>query len=121
MMLFLDELEELQKLPDSTAVAFELVMILGEYSYGEMDNKGCSYGDRPSDRDVDRLLLDLATERKKIKPSWNFPRVLDTLSQRAVYLHGCGIEDFCAQTIDFLSAWQRDPPANEKTRPRART
>lgn len=69
MMPFLHELEELQKLPESTAVAFDLVMILGEYSYGEMDNKGCGYGDRPSDRDVDGLLLELATERKKIDPS----------------------------------------------------
>ena len=39
-MPFLDEVEELVRLPNSTAVAFDLVLDLAGYSYGEMDCKG---------------------------------------------------------------------------------
>ncbi|CAD6580553.1 MAG: hypothetical protein ASARMPRED_000254 [Alectoria sarmentosa] len=113
MMPFLDEIEGLRKLPDSTAIAFDLVMTLGEYSYGDM-NSGAGYGERPSDQDVDELLVELATERKNIDPFWNFLPVLETLKERAENLADYGIEDFCAQTIDLLSAWQRNPPANKK-------
>lgn len=115
MMPFLDEVEELRKLPDSTAIAFDLVVLLGEYSYGEMDCKGCGYGERPSDPEVDELLVELATERKKIDPFWNFSHVLGTLQGRAKHLRDYGIEDFCAQTIDLLSGWPKSLPANEKT------
>lgn len=115
MMPFLNEAEELRKLPDSTAIAFDLVMILGEYSYGDLDSGGSGYGDRPSDQDVDEVLVELATERKKIEPLWNFPHVLDTLQKRAKHLADYGIEDFCAQTIDLLSAWKRDLPAEAKS------
>lgn len=114
MLPFLDEIEELRKLPDSTAIAFDLVMTLGEYSYGDMNSGGSGYGERPSDQDVDELLVELATERKNIDPSWNFLHVLDTLQERAENLADYGIEDFCARTIDLLSSWQRNPPANKK-------
>ena len=113
MMPFLDEVEELRKLPHSTTLAFDLVMDLGEYSYGEMDMEGCGYGERPSDLDVDDLLVELATERKAIDPSWNFLSVLETLQERASHLSDYGIEEFCVQTIDLLSGWQKDLPANE--------
>lgn len=107
MMPFLDEVEELRKLPDSTAIAFDLVMVLANCSYGGMDNGGCGCGDRPSDQEVDDLLVQLATERKNIDPSWDYPHVLDSLQKEAEYLNGYGIEDFYTQTIDLLSAWQR--------------
>ena len=110
MMPFLDEVEELRKLPDSTAIAFDLVMTLGEYSYGDLGSGGCGYGDRPSDSEVDELLVELATERKKIDPLWKFTRVLGRLQNMAVNLSDFGIEDFCAQTIHLLSDWQSDMP-----------
>ena len=114
MMPFLDEIEELRKLPHSTAIAFDLVMTLGEYSYGELSGHGCGFGERPSDQVVDDLLVELATERKKIEPSWNFLKELDTLQEQAKELSAFGIEGFCAETIDLLSAWKRDLPATEK-------
>ena len=107
IMPFLDEVEELRKLPGSTAIAFDLVMDLGENSYGEMDGEGCGYGDRPSDEAVDELLVELASERKTIEPAWGFSSVLDTLQERAGHLARYGIEDFCARTVELLSAWQR--------------
>ena len=115
MMPFLEEVEELRKLPESTAIAFDLVMTLGEYSYGELDCGGSGYGERPSDIEVDDLLVDLATERKQIDPSWNFAHILETLRERAKDLSDFGIEDFCSQTIELLSAWQRDVTAKDES------
>ena len=114
MMPFLDEIEELRKLPGSTAIAFDLVMTLGEYSYGELWGSASGYDERPSDLEVDELLVELAAERKKIDPSWDSSHVLDTLQEQAKELHDCGIEGFCAKTIELLSAWKRDLPVTEK-------
>ena len=86
MMPFLDEIEGLRELPESTAVAFDLVMDLGRYSYGDMDSGGPGYGDRPSDLEVDDLLVELAEERIKIEPFWNFSQVLDKLQEQAKHL-----------------------------------
>ena len=105
MMPFLQEAKELRNLPNSTAVAFDLVVRLGRYSYGALDGKGSGYGERPSDEVVDELLVELATERKKIEPSWDFRKVLDTLQQQAEHLKRYGIGNFCARTIKLLSAW----------------
>ena len=114
MMPFLDEIEGLRELPESTAVAFDLVVDLGRYSYGDLDCDRGGYGDRPSDPEVDDLLVELAEERIKIEPLWNFSEVLDELEEQAQYLSGYGNEGFCAQTIELLSAWQKNPPANER-------
>lgn len=115
MMPFLDEVEELRKLPNSTVTAFDLVMTLAEYAYGGLKSGGCGYGERPSDEEVDGLLVELATERKAIEPSWNFHHVLNTLREQNEELDRYGIEDFCAQTIDLLSAWQKDLRANRES------
>lgn len=114
MVPFLNEIEELRELPDSTVIAFDLVMILGGYSYSGLDCGGSGYGERPSDPDVDDLLVELATERRNIEPAWNFLRVLETLKERASELYDYGIENFCVQTINLLSAWERDLPVKEK-------
>ena len=105
MMPFLKEVGELREFPDSTAVAFDLVMRLGRCSYGEIDCDGCGCGDRPSDQDVDDLLVEFATERRKIEPSWEFFQVLGALQRQAKYLSDYGIKGLCAQTIMLLSAW----------------
>ena len=114
MMPFLDEVEQIIRLPNSTEVAFDLVLDLAGYSYGEMDCKGCGYGERPSDIEIDDLLVELAPERRKIDPFWNFVEVLETLADQAKYLNGYGIEDFCSQTIKLLSEWKECLPTDAK-------
>lgn len=60
---FLGEVDELRNLPDSTAIAFELIMALGEHSHGEMNSGGSGYGEKPSVPEIDDLLVELAKER----------------------------------------------------------
>jgi len=81
MMPFLAEVEELLEFPNSTVIAFDLVVALGGYSYGGLNSGGCGYGERPSDVEVDDLLVELAPERRKVEPSWNFVGVLESLKK----------------------------------------
>ncbi len=108
MLPFLAEIDELRRLPGGAAVAFDLVVTLGMYSYGDMDGGGCGYGNRPSDLEVDELLVELATERRGIEPNGDFRKVHDVWRERAEYFAECGIEGFCAQSIDLLSGWEKD-------------
>ena len=111
MVDFIGQVEGVRRLPDSTAIAFDLVMALSEYSYGDLDCDGGGYGERPSDEMVDDLLGELATERRKLEPQWDHRGVLQTLKAQAKHFSDYGIEDFCAGTIKLLSGWQNSSPA----------
>lgn len=114
MMPFLDEVAELIRLPNSTDVAFDLVLDLAGYSYGEMDCKGCGYGERPSDIKIDDLLVELTPERRKIDSFRNFAEVLETLAGQTKYLNAYRIDDFCSQTIKLLFEWKESLSTDTK-------
>ena len=111
MMPFLREtrglLEEIRA-PGTVGIVFDLVKTLADYSYGELDDGGCGYDDRPSDPVVDDLLEKLAGQRLEIEPAWDCNSVLEDLKETKEYLSGYGINDFCSQTIWLLSAWKVD-------------
>ena len=106
MMSFLREDQDLRKMPDSTVIAFDLVMNLAGYSYGDSGSSGSGYDDRPSDEVVDDLLCELAVERRRGDPSWDFGEQLQLIRKRDQYLSPHGISDFCAGTEQLLSEWQ---------------
>ncbi|KAK4694750.1 hypothetical protein P7C71_g2881, partial [Lecanoromycetidae sp. Uapishka_2] len=112
MLDYLDEVENLLSLPNSTIIAFDLVMDISEYSYGDLDNGGCGYGERSSDKEVDVLLARLAPERRKLKPTWNFVVALDKLQEQAKLFRDYGIEKYCAKTIKLLEGWKASMPAD---------
>lgn len=114
MVPFLNEIEELREISDSMVIALDLVMILGEYSYGGMESGGSGYGERPFHPELDSPLVELATHRKEVEPFWNFSHVLETLQEQANHLNDYGLEDFFAQTISIFSVGQRDLSASER-------
>ena len=111
MMPYLAEVEDVRKLPNGTSCAFDLVMKLAEFSYGDLDSDGGGGGQRPSDEVVDDLLSDLAPERRASDPSWEYSRVLKGLETRAQELSIYGIKDFCASTIKLMSEWKISVPS----------
>ncbi|KAL8672047.1 MAG: hypothetical protein Q9168_003474 [Polycauliona sp. 1 TL-2023] len=111
MMPFLAEIANVRHLPDGVPLAFDLVMDLARYSYGGLDGGGCGYGERPSDDVVDRLIQDLAEERRELEPEWDFGKVLEKLRKQNKYLAEYGIEGFCESSIGLLSEWEK--PASE--------
>lgn len=82
MLPFLDEAEELLDIPGSVKIVFDLIMKLASYSYGDMES-GSGDGDRPSDSEVDALLLKLAPKRRGIEPRWNYQEILKELKEVA--------------------------------------
>ena len=112
MVPFLREVNDVRKLPNSAEIAFDLVMTLARYSYGELDGHGSGYGDRPSDAIVDDLLSDLAPERRDVDPSWDFVTVLDKLRKQADVLNQSGNEGFCTGSIALLSKWKDSLPSS---------
>ncbi|KAK4545404.1 hypothetical protein LTR36_002754 [Oleoguttula mirabilis] len=69
-----DEIEELSEFadPDSVRLAIDLLVELGDRSYGELDAPhGAGYGERPSDPASDDLFCHLVTIRRERDPAWD--------------------------------------------------
>lgn len=115
MMPFLKKVEQLFELPNSTAVAFDLFIALENYSYGGLGSmKAERNGERPSDVEVDELLVELARQRRTTEPHWKFVEVLERLKAQAKDLADYGIEDFCSDMIKLLTEWKELLPVDAK-------
>lgn len=113
MMPFFSDIERLRDIPGSTTLAYGLAKEMANNSYGELDGGGCGNGDRPSDLEVDDLLGELAIARRREDTDWNFLNDLEQLEEDAKHLQDYGIEDFCSQTIELMSAWRDEKPQLE--------
>ncbi|KAL8965509.1 MAG: hypothetical protein Q9183_003815, partial [Haloplaca sp. 2 TL-2023] len=110
MMRFLAEAEGLSQLPGGIPLAFNLVMDLARFSLGcvgDGDSHSVGFGDRPSDNEVDRLIIDLATKRKQIEPSWNHVEALETLREQNERVADYREDGFCAKSIEVLDGWEK--------------
>ncbi|KAL8947737.1 MAG: hypothetical protein Q9183_007753 [Haloplaca sp. 2 TL-2023] len=110
MMHFLAEAEELSQLLGGIPLAFDLVMDLARFSLGcvgDGDSHSAGFGDRPSDNEVDRLIIDLATKRKQMEPSWSHVEALETLREQNKRVADYGVDGFCAKSIELLDGWEK--------------
>lgn len=115
MMEYLGEVEGVRKLPGGAPIAFDLVMRLGRYSYGELgdgDFGGSGYGNRPSDPVMDKLLSKLARERRREEPSWDYEKALKIMKERDAWLRQFGIYNFCSKSIKLLPGWGTSAASN---------
>ena len=111
MVPFIQQIAEFSKLspPETIHLAFDLVLDLGDESYGDMDVKhGCGFGDRPSDGPADRLLCNLATQKRNLDPTWRYRKVLIALSGTSDGLAEYGIETYFINAIRMMKLWSRD-------------
>ncbi|KAL8847574.1 MAG: hypothetical protein Q9221_007394 [Calogaya cf. arnoldii] len=111
---FLDEVEGVRQLTGGIPIAFDLVMDLGRYSYGclgDGDSHSSDFGDRPSDSEVDRLIRELAPERRKMEPSWNHEKALESLKEQNKKLKEYGIDGFCENSIKLMYGWEKPETA----------
>ena len=110
MVRFLAEAERLSELPGGIPFAFNLVMDLARFSHGcmgEGDLDSSGYGERPSDEEIDRLIIDLATRRRQMEPSWNHFKALKQLRNQSRKVADYGVDGFCAKSIELLSGWEK--------------
>ena len=110
MLKYLFEVSGVRSLPGGIPIAFDLVMDLARYSYGSLDdgdNNASGYGDRPSDAVVDGLIADLAVERRRMEPGWDFGKALEKLRKQSKHVAEYGIEGFCERSIGLLEGWEK--------------
>lgn len=110
MLKYLSEVEGVKRLPGGIPIAFDLAMDLARYSYGSLDdgdNHASGYGDRPSDAIVEGLIADLAVERRRVEPGWDFGKALTSLREQSEHVAEYGIEGFCVESIGLLAGWEK--------------
>ena len=87
------------------------MLALGQFSFGDVDSDEGGHGERPSDELVDKLLVELALERREMEPEWDYPLVFETLKGTAKSLNMYCIGGFCAATFDLLDGWAKPAAA----------
>ena len=55
---------------------------------------------------VDRLIVDLAVERREVEPGWDFGKALTSLREQREHVAEYGIEGFCERSIGLLEGWE---------------
>ncbi|KAL8641178.1 MAG: hypothetical protein Q9226_008666 [Calogaya cf. arnoldii] len=111
MSRFLTEVESVGQLPDGIPIAFDLAMRLGSYSYGGLEDGGCGNGSRPSDPILDKLLSELALQRREVEPTWNYAKALESLRKQNKKLEEYGIDGFCENSIKLMDGWEKPETA----------
>lgn len=115
---FIGEARWLLSLPDSTKIVFDLVKLLGNRSFGDLEcDRAIRKDRRPSDEAVDRLLYRVAERRRKEDPEWDYKHDLQDLLKTARKLEEHGIEEYGQNTIHLLSSWDRR--TKKKSKPRS--
>lgn len=120
MCRFIPNIKRLAQLPDGLQLAFDLVIHLGESSYGELDEEmysdwdfGCAgleRGWRPSDDKTDELLVMLATqlsERQLPGSPWFPHKQLAVLRRASKNMYRHGVEDYSSRSVQLLDAYER--------------
>ena len=105
MRPYLDDILKLSNTPgpDSTRLAFDLVLDLASYSYfleGHPDSRG--YGSRPSDEPADVFLCRLFKVRRASDPEWDFTSQLEDLKSQRDAVDDFGIEGFFKRSIKLM-------------------
>lgn len=103
MMPYFEDIERVWALPGGLSYAFDLVLKLGECSFGDLDSDGGGYGDRPSDEDADDLLYKMIQERRRIDSEYNPLETLQELKDTAKSLSDYGVETYFPRSIDLLT------------------
>ncbi|KAK5700398.1 hypothetical protein LTR17_022967 [Elasticomyces elasticus] len=119
---FVDDIRTLSAYPqaDSLQLALDLLLELGDCSYGGLDWKGGSgYGERSSDVPADDLFCYLAKKKRREDLSWKFEPILEDLASSSKNLADYGIETYFINGIALMQSWKKPTAtaASTLTRP----
>ena len=106
MVQFIPHIRRLSTLsPVGVRLAFDLVIYLGQHSYGALENGGRGAPNRPSDPLADELLVDLATKIKEKDPSFSPLNEVNELRKRFKRLKKQAIRTFFPKSVDLMWPW----------------
>ncbi|KAK5703802.1 histone H3.1 [Elasticomyces elasticus] len=115
---FVDDIRILSGYPqaDSLQLALNLLLELGDCSYGGLEWKGGSgYGERSSDEPADDLFCYLAKRKRREDPSWKFEPILEDLAGSSKNLADYGIETYFTKSIALMQSWKKLTATAEST------
>lgn len=106
MVQFIPHVRRLSTLsPVGVRLAFDLVIYLGQHSYGALDNGGRGAPNRPSDPLADELLVELATKIKEQDSSFAPSSEVSELRRRFKRLKKQAIRTFFPKAVDLMWPW----------------
>jgi hypothetical protein len=106
MVEFIPHIRRLSTLSDlGVKLAFDLVIYLGQHSYGSLDNGGRGRPNRPSDPLADDLLVELATKIKEVDPTFSPVNEVSELRKRYKRLKKQAIRTFFPKSVDLMWPW----------------
>ncbi|KAK3625384.1 hypothetical protein LTR56_004009 [Elasticomyces elasticus] len=115
---FVDDIRILSGCPqaDSLQLALDLLLELGDCSYGGLEWKGGSgYGERSSDLPADDLFCYLAKKKRRADPSWKFEPILEDIAGSSKNLADYGIETYFIESIALMQSWKKPTATAEST------
>lgn len=106
MVGFISHIRRLSALsPVGLRLAFDLVIYLGQHSYGALDNGGRGAPNRPSDPLADELLVEIATNIKEQDPTFSPMNEVSDIRKRFKRLKKQAIRTFFPKSIDLMWPW----------------
>jgi len=91
--------------PRNLEIAYRFVKDVQEMSYGALE---ASYGDRPSDTLSDRLIVEIAEERRKRGEVWDYAAELRYEQETSDHMKEYGIDTWYPKTIALFKKWQEE-------------
>lgn len=91
--------------PRNLEIAYRLIKDLQQMSYGALE---ASYGDRPSDTLSDRLLVEIAEERRKRGEVWDYTAEMRYEQETSDHMKEYGIGTWYPKTIALFKSWQEE-------------
>jgi hypothetical protein len=106
MVEFIPHVKRLSELsPVGLRLAFDVVIYLGQKSYGALENGGRGAPNRPSDAQADDLLVEIATKIKEQDSNFAPVNEVAELKRRFKKLKKQAIRTFFPKSIDLMWPW----------------
>jgi hypothetical protein len=106
MVHFVPHVRRLSTLsPVGLRLAFDLVIYLGQQSYGALENGGRGAPNRPSDTQADDLLVEIVTKIKEQDPSFAPVNEVGEIKRRFRKLKKQAIRTYFPKSFDLMWPW----------------
>jgi hypothetical protein len=106
MTEFIPHIQRLSTLSSvGLSLAFDLIIYLGQHSYGVLENGGRGAPNRPSDPEADDLLVEIATSIKNQDHGFAPVNEVNELKRRSKKLKKQAIRTFFPKSFDLMWPW----------------
>lgn len=113
---YIPDIEDLSKRPRGLRLALDLIILLGQHSYGCPDYLEYGKGNRPSDAPADKLLVDILRRMKAKDVDFKPVEEFDTLRRESKRFRMHGNKQHFRRSLQLIWSWikpQESPKVEE--------